>query len=727
MRGRSLIGIVFLLCVGIYTGSDAGSSKGRDWLKGKCGGDGALAFAYNNKVYLVELSNGNKQEVGNGGYAEFSLDASILAWQDEGAKAIKGRLRKGDTQVRTLIEGVEDDCGVHWISDKEFVCYKDGKFLIVDAFSGNTREDADLNSIDMKSDNEGDVKLCDDGVWVVLKRNMIKMSNGEESTRPGRCSGSLSPDGRSATGLHHGHAECELKAIRDGGYSGTLHRVLSGCNDGKGFDNHRWSSNSKDFIVAQHECSNKVGVWDVGTSDVCILASCGGETYGDFTVGSPKVTEWKATPADESKPTAPSGLSGEAVSRTQIDLSWSAAEDNESGIAKYLVYRDGQKIGETASTSYSDEDCSEGSTCNYSVSAVNGAGLQGDKCEEKSVSTGADESAPEIVSVSATGSGTAVTVVFSEAVEKTGAEQAANYSIDNSVTVSGAALAGDGRTVTLTVSGLSQGTTYTLSVSNVTDMAATPNTVAAGTEASFELVPYTAGEVAYQLFDGSFSTLPDCDALTPAEEGTVAGFAIAEVTSKSSDYCIRFTGMIKVDDEGEYTFATSSDDGSALYVGGTKVVDNDGVHGVEEKSGTITLSAGMHPIVVVYFQGSGGQGLGVSWKAPGAGSLESIPVDRLYAADASSVTASGHLRSEARVSGRVIAVARAGDCVTVSNLDPSRTHILRIVDSSGRVLTSTVSSGSNEAVTSLPEAARGLLLLHVEDGSTRVTRKILRR
>eukprot|EP01084_Bolivina_argentea_P196672 337137_1 len=66
-----------------------------------------------------------------------------------------------------------------------------------------------------------------------------------------------------------------------------------------------------------------------------------------------------------------------------------------------------------------------------------------------------------------------------------------------------------------------------------------------------------------------------------------------------------------------YTFHTSSDDGSALYVNGARIVNNDGVHGLGWKSGTIVLGAGLHTVVVTYFEKAGGEGLFVNWEGPG--------------------------------------------------------------------------------------------------------------
>jgi hypothetical protein len=69
-----------------------------------------------------------------------------------------------------------------------------------------------------------------------------------------------------------------------------------------------------------------------------------------------------------------------------------------------------------------------------------------------------------------------------------------------------------------------------------------------------------------------------------------------------------------------------------LYVNGSLVVDNDGLHGMLEKSGSINLLAGKHAIVVTYFEYGGGQGLIVSYSGPGI-SKKQIPVNVLFRCD----------------------------------------------------------------------------------------------
>jgi hypothetical protein len=80
-----------------------------------------------------------------------------------------------------------------------------------------------------------------------------------------------------------------------------------------------------------------------------------------------------------------------------------------------------------------------------------------------------------------------------------------------------------------------------------------------------------------------------------------------------------FTGCIDIAVTGTYTFYTNSDDGSLLYVDEQLVVNNDGLHGMREKPGTIDLTAGQRINVrVEFFENGGYKGIIVSWRPPGA-------------------------------------------------------------------------------------------------------------
>jgi predicted esterase len=132
----------------------------------------------------------------------------------------------------------------------------------------------------------------------------------------------------------------------------------------------------------------------------------------------------------------------------------------------------------------------------------------------------------------------------------------------------------------------------------------------------------------YKYYEtGSLSALPNFASLTPQKTGTINNFDLS-IRNRSTQYAVIYDGFIKIPAAGTYTFYTSSDDGSNLYIDGTGttnlVVNNDGLHGNQEKSGTRVLTAGLHAIRVAYFQASGDQVLTVSYSGPGI-SKKAIP------------------------------------------------------------------------------------------------------
>ena len=106
------------------------------------------------------------------------------------------------------------------------------------------------------------------------------------------------------------------------------------------------------------------------------------------------------------------------------------------------------------------------------------------------------------------------------------------------------------------------------------------------------------------------------DSLSPLEEGLSDNFDVANPL-QGDQFGYVFEGFIEIPTNGTYTFSTSSDDGSKLYIGLAEVVDNDGLHAMVEVSGAVGLKAGLHPIKVVYFERDQGQGLEVRWEGPG--------------------------------------------------------------------------------------------------------------
>jgi hypothetical protein len=100
-------------------------------------------------------------------------------------------------------------------------------------------------------------------------------------------------------------------------------------------------------------------------------------------------------------------------------------------------------------------------------------------------------------------------------------------------------------------------------------------------------------------------------------------------TELEDHFYVRWTGLLRVPKDGTYTLFTESDDGSRLFIDGKKVVENGGLHGMEEKNGAVELKAGDHEIKVELFENEGEVGLKVSWQADGV-AKQIIPASAFF-------------------------------------------------------------------------------------------------
>ncbi len=91
------------------------------------------------------------------------------------------------------------------------------------------------------------------------------------------------------------------------------------------------------------------------------------------------------------------------------------------------------------------------------------------------------------------------------------------------------------------------------------------------------------------------------------------------------EFAVRYSGRITIPVSGQYTFWTDSDDGSDLWIDGVRVVNNDDLHSMRLRSGSIQLTAGTHDFVARYFEWYGDFGMIVSWQGPGMSSRQVIP------------------------------------------------------------------------------------------------------
>jgi alpha-L-fucosidase len=118
--------------------------------------------------------------------------------------------------------------------------------------------------------------------------------------------------------------------------------------------------------------------------------------------------------------------------------------------------------------------------------------------------------------------------------------------------------------------------------------------------------------IQYAYFEGDWDQLPDFSQLQPLKTGTLRNFDFSP-RQNEEHFGFEYKGFIQIPDDGVYGFSIDSDDGSQLFIGDQLIVDNDGLHGMQEKKGVIALAAGFHPIRVTFFEKTGGDGLKVNW------------------------------------------------------------------------------------------------------------------
>jgi PA14 domain-containing protein len=92
------------------------------------------------------------------------------------------------------------------------------------------------------------------------------------------------------------------------------------------------------------------------------------------------------------------------------------------------------------------------------------------------------------------------------------------------------------------------------------------------------------------------------------DQAGTSGFSLLPTALQSlyaTNFAVTCTGYFVNPDYGYHEFDTNSDDGSLLYLNGGLVVNNDGLHAIQDVKATKYLQAQMYSLQVNYFQGPG--------------------------------------------------------------------------------------------------------------------------
>ncbi len=135
--------------------------------------------------------------------------------------------------------------------------------------------------------------------------------------------------------------------------------------------------------------------------------------------------------------------------------------------------------------------------------------------------------------------------------------------------------------------------------------------------------------VRYTYYHGKFSSVDELADTKVIDQDTMPSPSI-EGAQQEDHFGYIYTGYIYAPEDGVYTFLTQSDDGSALYIGNDKIVDNDGSHAAISATGEAALKKGYHSFKLLYFEDYEGEYLAWQWKLPKTSEFVDIPNENLF-------------------------------------------------------------------------------------------------
>ena len=121
-------------------------------------------------------------------------------------------------------------------------------------------------------------------------------------------------------------------------------------------------------------------------------------------------------------------------------------------------------------------------------------------------------------------------------------------------------------------------------------------------------------------------SLPDFGALTPYSQQVMPNIDVASTggnfagSGRAEEVGAVWTGWLRVDQAGTHRIAIESDDGSRVWIGDRLVVNNDGLHGMVERSAPAST-----PSASSSSSTAAARAASCAWKAPASRSASSGP------------------------------------------------------------------------------------------------------
>ncbi len=396
---------------------------------------------------------------------------------------------------------------------------------------------------------------------------------------------------------------------------------------------------------SDQKCQWVVCITNGGDKEVYLCNNATGKvvrqtfTGGDWPCHKPSL--WIGSSCkDESAPiTGPSNLEATAAGQTAVSLSWTPAQDPDcNGIINHKVYRRKGASGEfiiaaqTAGTEAVDPELEENSEYYYYVTGINSSNLESAQSNTVSVRTAGDTQKPTLLSATARNA-TTIRVVFSEPLDQTSAERASNYTLSGGATIASALLK-DETTVLVTTSPLTENEAYTLTVSNVTDLASAPNAIAPNTTIAVTYVESVTGWALRRYWNNlsgkTISALTGRQDYPADPHGIDTLHSLAGPENIGDHYGAEVTGYIHPPRDGDYTFYCAADDAAELWLSADESPENaivicsneawtskqDYAKYPSQKSAVQTLKAGLkYYFKLLYVEDAGEDHFSIAWES----------------------------------------------------------------------------------------------------------------
>lgn len=118
------------------------------------------------------------------------------------------------------------------------------------------------------------------------------------------------------------------------------------------------------------------------------------------------------------------------------------------------------------------------------------------------------------------------------------------------------------------------------------------------------------------FYKGSFKNTKEING-SPLREEVLANVHVSD-TVKLPAFGLKLRGYLNIPEDGIYNFFFTCDDGGVLRINDEMVVDNDGLHSAQLKSGQTALKRGLHPFAIDFIEGGGGFVLKLQYAVKGS-------------------------------------------------------------------------------------------------------------